>query len=1571
MERNHVRYLGTLLLVILLAAGALLLMSFSLTEPALGRSAPPAPVAAPPVRARQAAPALLADLPGLAIGQLGPETVFAGKPVTYTVRVTNTSAVPISNIILTDTWTTDIPQEGMWIRGILAQFNGNYQASPPNAVSSFSYSTSQRQGIAAWRLNPVPAGQTVQIVFTMTTPITLQPTLAEDARWGRVGRSILNNSIAATIAGQGSEPAPLVTTLVTAPLLRLQQSAVAEVAPANNCRVGRLVTYTFQIQNLTAEGTLLRPDAWPAANLVFTAVLPIQLRGAEQHWSSPVSGVTLAYDAATGKVAWRYPETFILMPGDSTSIVLRLRVPAATVYNPTAQYLTILKANLTSQAGAMIRATTGYNDTKLRILSPFDKVVATSSPPSGATTTYPNRIITYTVTFYNPLQMPVNGMVLEDGLFQDFRYVRTIQGPSPTLTEANHMRWEGLNVPANGTLSTVFEVFVPPTTAPDVCGSTHTNAVTATHIAFPVSAYSGHDANKLAKVTVDRQLRVSKTVLPALQMPGQQVTYTIKLENVGNTSIPAPIVIIDTLPELFTFVEMLTPIPGPPVVTANVLRWNNVPGLSANSVLTFSFRVTVNGVTGVSYKNAVAAENAHTFICPYSGADVKIDLPFRITKIASTDIITQGDTFYYTAAVANVHPSERYSVTRFVDTLPAGFTDVTDGDGVYTLVLDPPGPPAPLLPGGSWATGNFYVRVDGFGTGTSWCLDREPPGKAIAQVAGKVYFYIIPSYTTGVFNAASLASIKTVVPHAYLLQEAYPNPVAINEEQTITLTLRDNRTNPVADITGVTLRWQIPVYNTEIFTFISSVPAPSSQTTAEVLWAGLTIPRGGQTRVVLRVRAPTPQNVDRKRDYTSRAEVTTLADPSICIPPSTKFKLQVVRGIEITKVPTPKTVGPFGIVQYTLEAKNLTGAPVSGVVLTDVLPANWEYVDTLSGVSPVTTNPPRWELPVIPANVSAQVKFRARTYIWVGPALNQVVGQAPINIGYASNYTTNVPVNVVSGIGFFKAVGPDLINAGQTTVYTITLYNGLQDGLKTIVITDTLPTGFNFGIMLSGPTPQVTGGRLVWQLPEQLASGKALNLVFRVSTDAALLNGLYYNQVTAAAKNVRTNGAEIIPATGDTAPVRVRGIDAVLVDKFVAPGTIRAGGQVTYAITLFNESETTPYSLVVTDTLPYSITFAAAGTPPPTSLFPGVRQRVVWSGLNIAPQQTLTLTFRAEVARLASAGVYCNDLKVKMGAYLVSVPSLACLDVTSIPRVDAFVAKDDGVTRVNAGDTLTYTIRYGNAASSAYSLTQVTLTETIAPLDYMTVLGGPGWVDLGNGQFRLQDALPLAPGEERVKTFTVQLAATVPATAALSVINRVEIGYTTLEEAVEANSADNVTVDVNHWQGPDLVITGMRVEPPTPAPGKPVRVFVTVKNQGTSPANQRHDGSYTGGWLFVTELYLKGGGLVPPGPPADVFDHLGGYCGNMLCSPVRGEYLGWPGALAVDQSQELTFNITAPAAGTYQLYAQADVTWAGWYGGKPFGLVLEALEDNNIFSGPSLLVKTPEYRVYLPLALRQ
>jgi len=164
--------------------------------------------------------------------------------------------------------------------------------------------------------------------------------------------------------------------------------------------------------------------------------------------------------------------------------------------------------------------------------------------------------------------------------------------------------------------------------------------------------------------------------------------------------------------------------------------------------------------------------------------------------------------------------------------------------------------------------------------------------------------------------------------------------------------------------------------------------------------------------------------------------------------------------------------------------------------------------------------------------------------------------------------------------------------------------------------------------------------------------------------------------------------------------------------------------------------------------------------------------------------------------------------------------------------------------------------------------------------------------------------------------------------------------------------------------------TALTWEPAQPEAGRPITFYATVKNQGVDAADRRWDGSGQGEhWLFIVELYAKGSAL-PARPPDGVFDHVGGYCADPGCSVTRYEFLGWPAAIPAGGERVVPFYVTLPED-TYYLYVQADVTTQGdapW--GQPFGLIREAIEDNNIYDKGQITVRRPIRYIYLPLVLR-
>jgi uncharacterized repeat protein (TIGR01451 family) len=280
-------------------------------------------------------------------------------------------------------------------------------------------------------------------------------------------------------------------------------------------------------------------------------------------------------------------------------------------------------------------------------------------------------------------------------------------------------------------------------------------------------------------------------------------------------------------------------------------------------------------------------------------------------------------------------------------------------------------------------------------------------------------------------------------------------------------------------------------------------------------------------------------------------------------------------------------------------------------------------------------------------------------------------------------------VYVVSGVGLFKEASPNKIQAGESTTYTITLYNGKQQNLAKVTITDTLPVSFTFESMVSS-SPAVgkpTGdSTLVWELPastEIEAEGGTLEIVFRARTAReGIRSGTYYNQVDAfAVINAGTSDEEEVamPPTGQTAPVFVESLP-MRAEKTAAPGQIMAGESVTYTITLYSGPDYDIRDIVITDTLPVSFTFEAMVSSSPAVGDPTGDTTLVWTfpGTIAKDGGTLRIVFTARADETMSSGTYYNhqlearavNAETQETVRMPPTGPLAPVAVESLPRVD-------------------------------------------------------------------------------------------------------------------------------------------------------------------------------------------------------------------------------------------------------------------------------------------------------------
>jgi uncharacterized repeat protein (TIGR01451 family) len=321
------------------------------------------------------------------------------------------------------------------------------------------------------------------------------------------------------------------------------------------------------------------------------------------------------------------------------------------------------------------------------------------------------------------------------------------------------------------------------------------------------------------------------------------------------------------------------------------------------------------------------------------------------------------------------------------------------------------------------------------------------------------------------------------------------------------------------------------------------------------------------------------------------------------------------------------------------------------------------------------------------------------------------------------------------------------------------------------------------------------GGVYRYTTSEPLAPGASRTVYFVVTLNSTVAS------ITELENSVAITYATAVPiyegnldnnAATDVDLIIPQGATGIQARKFVAPDAILAGGEVTYTIELLN-ADATARTARVTDTLPFSFTLAS-GTPDGTAMSAG-RQQLIWNEVNIPANAQVQFVFTARAAAAAPSGSYCNQVEGRPNAGPLFSYEGACVAVTAVvlPQVDVQVTKSDGVTQFSAGDRLTYTLNYASAASSEATLSQVTLTETIAPAANVTLLSS-GWTALGNGRYT-RSVGTLAPGAFGSVAFVVQVSGTPTA-----ITNTVEIGYPP-QGVYETQGNNNHSTDIDTLKG--------------------------------------------------------------------------------------------------------------------------------------------------------------------------
>lgn len=448
---------------------------------------------------------------------------------------------------------------------------------------------------------------------------------------------------------------------------------------------------------------------------------------------------------------------------------------------------------------------------------------------------------------------------------------------------------------------------------------------------------------------------------------------------------------------------------------------------------------------------------------------------------------------------------------------------------------------------------------------------------------------------------------------------------------------------------------------------------------------------------------------------------------------------------------TPNSgLAPGDTVTYSISLQNTGNASATAVVVSDPIPSNTSFKGTItatagSGSFDTVNNRVLFDVGTLAAGASVTLSYQVTvnglasgnttlsntatasgsnaaainisTTAAASAAANLGLTQVAVGAGMypAATLTANASgttiyvdrtdafqigqyVKVGSSVGHVVSLGAQSItldtsvtaNSGDPVVGAITLnlaYRNLGNAPATgVSLTDTLPAGLGYytSSPLASSAPSIgASGAVTWSIGtlEVDASGTRSIVVFPTGTTGSLTS-----QGVLSAGNASNATANATVAIG-----------GISVAKTTSTSLLAASGIASYSITLTNSLGAPVTNVSVTDSLAdgfsyrtNSATLAATPTEPTFGGSDTAHQQPQWTGLTVPANGSLVISFQADAASSAGAGVYQNEVAVTAGAGV------------GILQYDALSSTNEDVTLLGANTgVLNGTVFYRNSGSSS------------------------------------------------------------------------------------------------------------------------------------------------------------------------------------------------------------------------------------------------------------------------------
>jgi uncharacterized repeat protein (TIGR01451 family)/fimbrial isopeptide formation D2 family protein len=1239
-----------------------------------------------------------------------------------------------------------------------------------------------------------PSGRTITLTVTGTLagPVTANQQIknTNQIKWtslpGEPGQITPNNPNAFERTGSGSTSAGQLNNYVTTGsatfTVNTADLAVVKTVSDPTPNVGDTITFTITLSNLGPDtaNEVEVTDQFPTAGLQLLTATPSQG----------------TYDQGTG--LW---DVGTVLTGGANAKTLTI---TALVLAPAVNTIPLAQTNVATVTNSAEPDPNPGNNTSSVTETPqyadlgVKKTTNNVQPNVGDT-------VVYTVSVFNLGTSNATNVELTDTLPGNVSFVSAT--PSAGTFDPGTGIWSIATVPTTAGLNNPLTLTITVTaTAPGLSF----NTVTITDS----DQWDPNDRNNTARTPTDPQeadLFVSKTVNDSTPNVGDNVTFTVTLENLGpNTA--QNVAVNDLLPAGLGYVSHAasvgTYVPGTGIWT--------VGSAAAGSTSTLTVVATVLAPASgpaLPQTNAATATSTTPDPNPGNNTDDKTVTPLQadlaVFKVVSDSAPNVGDTIVFGIAVANYGPNTATNVV-VNDLLPAGVTYVShtieDAPGGSTYV-----PGTGVWTIGTVTTGDFPIlqivaTVDAPSSGI------PPAVTNTATVSGREYDPD-PSNNTDTATEtpqyADLAVDKVV-------SDATPN---VGDTITFTITLsnlgRDTATN-------VTVLDQLPAG----LQFVSATANEGVYDPGTGIWTVGTVDTlFARTLQIDAIVLPPVSGVPQPSTNTASVNSSDQYDPDPSNNTDSVTETPQYADLAVEKVVSNSRPNVGGQVTFTVTVTNLGIDAATGVTIADLLPSGLTYVSASpSAGTNYTPATGVWQIGTLPAG---GVKTLDIVVAVPGPGSFTNVAAVstsdqfdpdPDNDTDRSTITTRA-----ADLAVVKTVSNPTPNVGDTITFTVTLSNLGPDSANNVQLTDYFPQA---GLQLLSAEPSQgtfntgTGVWTVGTVDIGPANAETLLITARVLAPTV-------NTIPPARTNVATvtRADEYDPNPGNnTGTATETPLYADLgVKKTTSNVQPNVGETVTYTVSLFNLGTAVATNVEVTDALPANVVFLSA-TPAGGTRFEETATGGVWSVPSIAPGQTILLTLTVEATNTSVA--FNTATITHSDVWDPNNRNNTARTPTDPQEADLIVSKTVDQTTPNVGDNVTFTVTLENLGPST---AQTVAVNDLLPagLRFVSATPSAGSYSAGSGVWTLG-----AVTSGTTNTLLIVATVLAPSSGPAQQLTNTATATSTTPDPNPDNNTDDSTVTP---RSADLAVF-KSVDESEPSIGETVTFEIVVANYGPDTA---------------------------------------------------------------------------------------------------------------------------------------